>query len=89
MSISATDKEVLRRLAERYAEIAHLDVQKERLERYFKTNNLEQVRPVVLISEVPWGEIKDEALANVCAPEEPSMALTAISCTWAEDLSIC
>jgi hypothetical protein len=44
-------------------------VQKERIERYYRTNALESVRPVVLIDEVPWGEIKDSALTNVCAPE--------------------
>ncbi|MBM4142604.1 MAG: hypothetical protein FJ225_03280 [Lentisphaerae bacterium] len=39
------------------------------MERYYGTNGLENVRPVVLIDEVPWGEIKDDALTNVCAPE--------------------
>ena len=69
MRISAGDRRCLRRLAERYAEIAHLDVQQRRLERYAATNAMENVRPVVLIDEVPWGEIRDAALANVCAPE--------------------
>ena len=69
MQICAKDKQTLRRLAERYSEIACLDVQKERMERYYRTNALENVRPVVLIDEVPWGEIKDEALTNACAPE--------------------
>lgn len=63
------DKETLRGLAVRYAEIAHLDIQRQRLERYRQTNALQNVRPVVLIDEVPWGEINDEALTNVCAPE--------------------
>jgi len=56
-------------LAGRYSEIAHLDVQKERIERYYRTNTLEIVRPVVLIDEVPWDEIQEAALTNVCAPE--------------------
>ena len=63
------DKQTLRRLAERYSELAHLDIQRQRIERYYKTNALEEVRPVVLISEVPWGEIRDEALTNTCAEE--------------------
>ncbi len=67
--MNAKDKQALRRLAERYSEVAHRDVQKERLERYYRTNARENVRPVVLIDEVPWGEIKDGALTNVCAPE--------------------
>ncbi len=69
MQMSVKDKQALRRLAECYSEIAHLDVQKERMERYTRTNALENVRPVVLIDEVPWGEIKDSALTNVCAAE--------------------
>lgn len=67
--ISVKDREIIKPLAERYAQIAGLDVQKERIDRYYKTNALQQVRPVVLINEVPWGEIKDEAL--VCSCSEP------------------
>jgi hypothetical protein len=69
VNINAKDRQILRRLAERYAEIAQLDIQQERMDRYYKTNAMEDVRPVVLIDEVPWGEIRDEALTNVCAPE--------------------
>lgn len=69
MSISAKDRETIRGLAERYGEIAHLDVQKERIDRYYKTNAMEAVRPVVLISEIPWGEIKDDALVCTCSGE--------------------
>jgi len=67
--MTAHDREILRGLAERYGELAQLDVQQERLARYYKTNALEVVRPVVLIHEVPWGEIDDEVLVNTCAPE--------------------
>ena len=63
------DKEVLRSLAERYSAIAHLDVQKERIERYYRTVGMEEMRPVVLIDEVPWGEIRDDALVNQCENE--------------------
>ncbi|MFC2023507.1 hypothetical protein ACFLT5_02085 [Chloroflexota bacterium] len=69
MQTSAKDRLTLRRLAGRYSEIAHLDVQQQRIERYYKTNAMQDVRPVVLIDEVPWGEIRDDALTNVCAPE--------------------
>ncbi len=69
MEISTKDRAILRQLAERYSGIAHLDIQQQRMERYRRTNALEDVRPVVLIDEVPWGEIKDDALSNVCAPE--------------------
>lgn len=67
--MNAKDRHTLRQLAERYSEIAHLEVQKERIERYYRTNAMESVRPVVLIDEVPWGEIKDTSLTNVCAPD--------------------
>jgi hypothetical protein len=70
MSTDTTDRTVLRSLAERYAAIAHLDVQGERIERYRRTNDLQQPRPVVLIDEVPWGEIVDESLALACRHEE-------------------
>ena len=61
---------MLRPLAQRYAEIAHLEIQKERIERYYRTNSMEEVRPVVLIDEVPWGEINDAELRNQCEHEE-------------------
>ncbi len=69
MAMSAKDRETLRALAERYAEIAHRDVQQERMGRYYRTNALERVRPVVLISEIPWGEIRDDALVCTCSRE--------------------
>jgi len=69
MTMSAQDKRILRDLASRYSEIAHLEVQARRMERYRQTNARECVRPVVLIDEVPWGEIDDAALRNTCAPE--------------------
>lgn len=69
MDIGLADKKVLRALAERYSAIAHEAVQQERLARYLKTNSLEPVRPVVLIAEVPWGEIRDEALVCRCAKD--------------------
>lgn len=70
MNSSQRDRKILRSLAEQYSAIAHLDIQKERIERYYRTNGMEEVRPVVLIDEVPWGEIRDEALVNRCEGEE-------------------
>ena len=67
--IRTEDMNTLRSLAGRYAEIAHLDVQQERMARYRRSNGLEIVRPIVLIDEVPWGEIRDDALRCVCGPE--------------------
>lgn len=67
MLISEKDREIIRPLAERYAEIAGSDVMKERIDRCYKTNAMEDVRPMVLINEVPWGEIEDEALLCRCS----------------------
>ncbi len=67
--INTKDRETIKALAERYAEISQLPVQQERISRYYKTNALEIVRPVVLINEVPWGEIEDEALVSTCSEE--------------------
>ena len=64
------DLSILRSLAQRYAEIAHLDIQQQRTERYYRTISMEEVRPVVLISEVPWGEIRDLEMKNQCENEE-------------------
>ena len=64
------DREILRGLAERYSAIANLDIQNKRIERYYKTISMEEVRPVVLIDEVPWGEIRDEELINRCEQDE-------------------
>ena len=64
------DIDILKPLAERYAEFAQLDVQKERLERYRKTIAKETVRPVVLIDEVPWGEIDDDDLVLRCDDQD-------------------
>jgi hypothetical protein len=64
------DRGILRSLAERYSEIANLDIQKERIDRYYKTISMEEVRPVVLVYEVPWGEIKDDELVCRCENQE-------------------
>ncbi|NLB69444.1 MAG: hypothetical protein GX804_07155 [Lentisphaerae bacterium] len=69
MKIKKTDLNTLRELGKKYAEIASLEIQNERILRYKATNSLEIVRPVVLIDEVPWGEIKADELRNTCAPE--------------------
>ncbi len=64
------EKRVLRTLAERYSAIASQNVQRERIERYFDTISLQEVRPVVLIDEVPWGEIDDDLLRLRCKEKE-------------------
>ena len=67
MNMNKKDLSVIRPLAERYSELAQLDIQKERLDRYKKTVSLEVVRPVVLIDEVPWGELDAADLRLRCS----------------------
>lgn len=69
MNVEKSDLLTLRELARRYAEVATLEVQTERISRYEATNSLETVRPVLLIDEVPWGEIDDISLVNTCSPD--------------------
>ncbi len=54
--------DVLRKLAEEWAEIAALPIHKEKAVLWQKLNDLESKRPMVWINEIPWHEMnyKDE-----------------------------
>ena len=56
------EKDVLRRLGARIAEIAELPVHKDKAVLWQKMNDMEQERPMVWINEIPWHEmnVKDE-----------------------------
>lgn len=62
MAIPSRDRAILRQLAEEQAAIAALPVQQEKAELWRRLNDLEPVRPLVWITEVPWHEmnINDE-----------------------------
>lgn len=49
--------DVLRKLAEEWAEIADLSVHKEKARLWQKLNDLESDRPMVWINEIPWHEM--------------------------------
>ncbi|MCY3023586.1 MAG: hypothetical protein NTW87_31790, partial [Planctomycetota bacterium] len=51
------DREILRSLAAQLAEIAHLPVHKEKARLWRKLNDLQHVRPLVWINEIPWNEM--------------------------------
>lgn len=51
------DREILRGLAGRIAEIAALDVQKETEKLYRGVNGLKMIRPVVLLDELPYNQL--------------------------------
>jgi len=55
--LSKHEKEVLRRLGNRIAEIASHPVHKEKARLWQKMNDLEQERPMVWINEIPWHEM--------------------------------
>ena len=62
-----TDQEILRELASAYMEAANEPVNAERRERAYATNELQAVRPLVWIHELPWHELNiDDALTLRC-----------------------
>ena len=63
----AADREVLRELANRVAEIAALPVQQETISLWKAVNGLRPERPMVAIDQLPWHELaSDPALVNRC-----------------------
>jgi len=57
MQLPEKDRSVLRRLAAAQAEIAALPIHKEKAELWRRLNDLEPVRPMVWINEIPWHEM--------------------------------
>ena len=57
MRIPPKDRDILRRLAEGQARIAALPVHREKAELWRRLNDLEPVRPLVWINEIPWHEM--------------------------------
>ena len=57
MAISQKDRDLLRQLAEQQAKIAALPIHKEKAELWRRLNDLEPVRPLVWINEIPWNEM--------------------------------
>ncbi len=64
-----TDREILRRLASDVVDIADDPVQQEKIDAWKKCNSLAPERPMLWITEIPWGEFADdvEELNCVCA----------------------
>ncbi len=55
--ITSQDADILRRLAAEQAQIAALPVHREKAELWRRLNDLEPVRPLVWINEIPWNEM--------------------------------
>lgn len=60
MNITQNEKEVLRKLASRYMEIANLPVQREKMELWKALNRGKMQRPMVVLDQLPWHELNNE-----------------------------
>ena len=68
MTLAQADRDVLRRLAAQQAEIAALPVHADKARLWRRLNDLEPVRPMVWINEIPWHEMDvDGELTLQCA----------------------
>jgi len=73
--LSKRDKDILKRIGEETAKIAALPIHKKKAELWRKMNDLDSVRPMVYINEIPWHEMNvDDELTLQCENE------------WARDL---
>ncbi len=61
MSLSAGDRSVVRRLAEKVAGIAALPVHHHTVDLWTRLNRLGRIRPLVWIDEIPWHEMATDA----------------------------
>jgi hypothetical protein len=57
MEISHKDKQILRQLGERKAEIALLAIQQERKEMWTRVNRVEPVKPLIWFDDICWNEM--------------------------------
>ncbi|MFI3326126.1 MAG: hypothetical protein R3Y35_08110 [Clostridia bacterium] len=65
------DVVILRKLARKYLEIALNDHNSQRIVLHRAVNDLKMIRPVVLIDELPWGEMNiDNELTLLCEDKD-------------------
>jgi len=57
MNVSRHDREVLRELTEKIANIAALTIHKEKIKMWKKVNSLKSEKPMVWINNIPWHEM--------------------------------
>jgi hypothetical protein len=66
-TIPRQDRDVLRRLADEWAQIAALPLQAQRADMWRCLNRLERVKPLIWINEIPWHEMNvDDELTLTC-----------------------
>lgn len=67
MTCSQADRDIVRRLAEEYAAIAALPIQRERAAEWTRLNDLVPGRPLLWINELPWQELNfNDELTLLC-----------------------
>ncbi|HEY5584301.1 MAG TPA: hypothetical protein VIK78_07410 [Ruminiclostridium sp.] len=65
--LSKRDKDILKRIGEETAKIAALPIHKKKAELWKRMNDLDSVRPMVYINEIPWHEMNvDDELTLQC-----------------------
>ncbi|MEA3460526.1 MAG: hypothetical protein U9R49_01520, partial [Bacteroidota bacterium] len=70
IELKQEEVDVLRSLAEKWAEVASLPVHKEKAQLWQKLNDLDSERPMVWINEIPWHEMNHkEELSLRCENE--------------------
>jgi hypothetical protein len=67
--VSPKDRDILRALAARVADIAALPVQEEKRRLWRRLNGLNPVRPMVMMDQVCWNEMGDEMALHCTHPE--------------------
>jgi hypothetical protein len=83
--LSQHDKAILRALAEQQAEIAALPVHAEKAELWRRLNQLDAVRPMVWINEIPWHEM-DVACENPGFSEKTGVLTLQTTDPWAQEV---
>ena len=64
------DIHIIRELAAEYAQAANSDQNREKIRLHTAVNDLQMIRPIVLIDEIPWGEMAiGEELTLRCEDE--------------------
>ena len=70
------DIHIIRELAAEYAQAANSDQNREKIRLHTAVKDLQMIRPIVLIDEIPWGEMAiGEELTLRCEDEDGTAKL--------------
>lgn len=68
--LNTNESNLLRKLAQQYADVASLPVQAQKREMWLKLNSLNMERPMLLIDQIPWNEMDVDG-SLVCQVSDP------------------